>query len=1705
MTTASEALVFIVLSFLVIFSPKQCQTRSVLQRDSSLPEVDCRLTRRELRRYAGNEEGQWVLNDSGFNALYGEIQLLINCTEDGDTIFFDVEDPVQPTSRIVIYWNLTLSAFVQRPRDKNGMFPRAGRKVIFVCPREDEGVFVIAANESLFANFIFRNCSLDHRTGEEQYGLITTRNCSTSRNLGTIAFHHVDFEANFLNASAALLVQESSCSAIDIVDVSFHNNTCVGVCAASLSTWNEIRNMSLNMNQFLDKDVHTPTLIRIHSGSNATIDGLIASENNGTVVYVQNATMHISNSYIYKNSGGRSQIEDYPGGVAFVQASGQILDSQFEANTGTTGSSIDIRNSSCVIERTSVTRSESTGLGGGISSLFGANVRILDSFIANNSAVSHGGGIYSSRTTSLKIENTIIEMNIAELGGGIYSKEGNLEVTRSNFRYNRATKRGAGLFFANGLLTIGESSVANNSADSYGGGWYIDHSTYSLVSVRLIQNKATYGGGLLIIRSSGSFNNSLFEGNSATSHGGGLYSERTNFLIIHDCTFRKNSAHVGGGFYGDELMLSNVLSSYFTRNFATEGGGVYFFNGTYVLENCSFEENESGKSGGGFACYHSELNVSGTRFTENRAAVSGAGSFVQGTSYGWFTNCTWLRNNAVKSGAGSFFESGPQVFIFSSNFSHNEANFGAGVFVSQANVTLIGSSSSHNKVLTLGSALGLLHSNGTLYNCSFSENRGNSGGAIYLQASTIQVSASIFSSNAASERGGALGSTDSSDWIIIDCSFSFNSAGDSGGAWALDDSSVVATNVRFENNRAALYGGAVMVYHNSFIHLSNSAFNNEIGHNGGAIFGSEAVLRLRGITICNCSTYSGGGILLISSSANINETSVTKCKASKSGGGIRLIQSNLTSNGLNISLNTAVGIPGSRSYGGGVNMDTFSHLRFKNATLTGNRAQLGAGMSITSKCIVQVSDGHFYNNSATLNGGVAYVRDSRLTLENVMFDRNSAFAGGSLYSSNSTLTVNNSQIIDSSSSDTGGSIFARQRSIIVIEGTTIKTGRADTGGGITLEESYFRGLRVQFTECQARFNGGGVNLNQSSSFLCSDCLFQGNSAIEEGGAIRLTSPEPQSLAFQLDNCQFYNNTAGFGGGIHFQAGDGSANCSDVSSTSCTFLVLTGCIFVNNYATFSGGAILANNPSAIRFSCNVSNKTDPFAYYSPEEFGKLTKLDSLDVVCNNWVRNNASIYGPVVSSYARHVSTSIVFKDNRTVGIPGNYYMLNNHQSGTPLPIINLKAADQYNQGPALVRGNRVLRAEMTSTDGFFNGLFIVVMENSQGSFQGITGFKEPGTYNIQIEFSQGGMPTLIIAVEIRHCAIGESRAANGTLCEPCSGATYNFYPRSKDKTCIPCPENAQCNSVAIQPKEGFWHQTPCSIHVQGCLSETACKYGIKIFREKLDKFKVPSSSSLREERMKLGAETETAISGLVNHYGRQLGSFIGKACGLSSEEIKEIVLWDIDTRASHYYSTSDVSVVAKLSGYPSKETFWMPRAMASTKNFLALNPKYEPFFNAFLKLTSLQNVTDEATKLRAIGDHTPAMVLKALTQLKEVFYQDLGYYIKHYPNLRMWKSLLFTKHANALEAWLLYVNSFEEMEMPGQALQGTSTVDHHEYRLLREEIKVNNAKLNKLMLSLEPKDPQLATATHHEHQTNQEHKGKHVFIKSLGVLNGKSK
>ena len=104
----------------------------------------------------------------------------------------------------------------------------------------------------------------------------------------------------------------------------------------------------------------------------------------------------------------------------------------------------------------------------------------------------------------------------------------------------------------------------------------------------------------------------------------------------------------------------------------------------------------------------------------------------------------------------------------------------------------------------------------------------------------------------------------------------------------------------------------------------------------------------------------------------------------------------------------------------------------------------------------------------------------------------------------------------------------------------------------------------------------------------------------------------------------------------------------------------------------------------------------------------------------------------------------------------------------------------------------------------------------------VTPFAQPGEYTVLIEFKGGDFETFEITMYVRGRAMGEVRSANGTLYEPCSAATFSFLPE-EDSECHPCPENGNCESKAVLPKEGYWNKIPCSEHVQRCLAPEACE------------------------------------------------------------------------------------------------------------------------------------------------------------------------------------------------------------------------------------------------------------------------------------------
>ena len=282
------------------------------------------------------------------------------------------------------------------------------------------------------------------------------------------------------------------------------------------------------------------------------------------------------------------------------------------------------------------------------------------------------------------------------------------------------------------------------------------------------------------------------------------------------------------------------------------------------------------------------------------------------------------------------------------------------------------------------------------------------------------------------------------------------------------------------------------------------------------------------------------------------------------------------------------------------------------------------------------------------------------------------------------------------------------------------------------------------------------------------------------------------------------------------------NCA-AHDAKCSFVALQDTRFVNNQASSAGGAVLSSDLNAIRVSCRNRTRSKPLEYLKKPAFESMDTLNATRHVCQEWTHNTAGGYGNTVASYAHRIRKKIRYEDtNVEEEIEGNRYVVRNHVSGTQIPRLSLETVDALGQGPAPGTDNATIVATMSSPDGLFTGFVSVRMDDGVGRFSGVAGYREAGFYRVRVDFSERSIPSFTIVVEIRGCVIGEAIVANGTVCQPCIGDTYNFFPETSDIGCASCPENANCDGVFILPDDGYWHQTPCSDNIQECLTKRAC-------------------------------------------------------------------------------------------------------------------------------------------------------------------------------------------------------------------------------------------------------------------------------------------
>lgn len=295
-------------------------------------------------------------------------------------------------------------------------------------------------------------------------------------------------------------------------------------------------------------------------------------------------------------------------------------------------------------------------------------------------------------------------------------------------------------------------------------------------------------------------------------------NQNAGSIVLSDLTMRRGRSNdEGGALYtaGRTATLNRVIfddnqAAYYAGAVATTNQG-----GVLIANGCTFTNNQS-PSGG--AIVASPATISNSTFTGNTAANGGALFYVQGGGANFnITDSTFTDNHTAASGGigGAIYSSGA-LTIQRSRFDSNSA----------------GSSNSSGGAIAAVSALNLIDSVVT-------NNQANSGGGLYLENCSFNISRSTISNNNATTHFGGGISANTGGGTISASTINGNTAGLDGGGLSSSGMNLTLTNVTIDDNTSGRYGGGI--YYQAFTPLTLALNNvtltsNHASAQGGGIF-----------------------------------------------------------------------------------------------------------------------------------------------------------------------------------------------------------------------------------------------------------------------------------------------------------------------------------------------------------------------------------------------------------------------------------------------------------------------------------------------------------------------------------------------------------------------------------------------------------------------------------------------------------------------------------------------------------------------------------------------------------------------------------------------------------------------------------------------------------------------------------------------------
>ena len=537
---------------------------------------------------------------------------------------------------------------------------------------------------------------------------------------------------------------------------------------------------------------------------------------------------------------------------------------------------------------------------------------------------------------------------------------------------------------------------------------------------------------------------------------------------------------------------------------------------------------------------------------DNIGDVDEAGSAVQITG-----GSVTLQESLIDGGSAAygmiFIANGSSLTLTDSSIKGASATYGAGIYISNGSAALSGSileqlySTSSGGAVYLQAGTSLTAADTTFYanltesgdgaaiyasgasiettdstfalNYSINYIDGYSGGAVFLSASQMTATRTIFTENIA-YYGGAVRVTGSSALDLIDSELSDNFAYYGGAVYGADVFTIQDSGSEWAGNEAYYSGAAIYAYAQYTIDIEGSQFieNAAIYSNGGAIYGYYGNAAFTDVSFEENYAYSGGGAVFLSytyGNSTFDGCTFAENTARYQGGAIY----SYSYNNVDIEESTFDYNETETSYGGAI-YNYYSNLSVTRSAFTANRSLTNMGGAIYSYYYysdepdLKIVDSTFTSNEALYHGGAVASLYNRFQI------------------TGSTFHVN-----DTDRNGMGGALFTQDTLAGQVHGNTFTGNNAGYGGASYSDNagtSPDRWMNNTFVENTANI-GGAMVFSGSAVTEITNNTFVSNTSVEAGGNLVLVNSE-----VDFTNNAVTHSTAGAGVEIYDQTSkDGS--------------------------------------------------------------------------------------------------------------------------------------------------------------------------------------------------------------------------------------------------------------------------------------------------------------------------------------------------------------------------------------------------------------------------------------------------------------------------------------------------------------------------------------------------------------------------------------